>query len=737
MYVKLAWKNAKKSIKDYLIYIITLTACVAMFYAFLSITSKYYRPDIGAEFDIQILGSGMKLVVLAITTLLIFLVQYVNRFMLRKRQKEFAVESIIGMEQSTVAWFFFAETLIMGAVSVLIGIVLGVLFSQLITAMLLQIFHKPFQFSFMLFPDTVLLTVLFFFVCFCVAGFFQIRTIRKSRIIDMLGANRKNEEAGATHSWFNKVMFCNIILQFAAGIYGIRTLTYYLSDAFSSVVQAWSVICIVIPFIMAGCHVIGRVSRKKHTQMRHLLVTVLIGVVEIAVVGMLPLLKIQYALPMDKGAFNLYLVFLIWCLIFLVSTFFVVFSNGLLKLKNDSIKVKYRGENLFFFGQILSKLKSNTLSMTLICLTLTLSVSLFLLAPVLVGWAQGFLEKRTVYDIQVSSDYTGITDLNELPDEDYSFLNGFIEEHEIQIQDECVFPTYFLRKSDFYEQNSDTPHPVTAIALSDYNHLMRMLGYGQIDLSDREYATQWLSVTPKTTIQTYMQGNSVIETDVGALRLAEMPPQSEEIGENIYNFQNVICIVPDSVAANLTRANSYRYAVTDAPIPYATAKELEDFFYDNLSDEEHETYSIGTSTVEISDTSAAIFVMQTGLTYSAIILFVICFTILALQQLSDSDQYQYRFRVLRNIGVEERNIKHLIIRQLGTWFGVPVGLALLLSAIFLLFVFQSFSTQIAIYIGTGKLLQQIIVVLSVLGTLLCSYFVGTWILFCKSASGAD
>lgn len=48
MYFRLAFKNVKRSIKDYLIYIMTLTACISLFYAFLSITSCYYKPDIGA-----------------------------------------------------------------------------------------------------------------------------------------------------------------------------------------------------------------------------------------------------------------------------------------------------------------------------------------------------------------------------------------------------------------------------------------------------------------------------------------------------------------------------------------------------------------------------------------------------------------------------------------------------------------------------------------------------------------
>lgn len=122
--------------------------------------------------------------------------QYVNHFMIQRRKREFAIQSIIGMEQSTIARLFFVESLIMGIFSLIVGIGLGGVFSQFITAMLLQMYHKPFEFSFMLFPDTIILTILFFCICFATVGLSQVRTIRKTKIIDMLNADRKNDILG-------------------------------------------------------------------------------------------------------------------------------------------------------------------------------------------------------------------------------------------------------------------------------------------------------------------------------------------------------------------------------------------------------------------------------------------------------------------------------------------------------------------------------------------------------------
>lgn len=430
MYFRLAFKNVKRSIKDYLIYIMTLTACISLFYAFLSITSRYYKPDIGAEFNLEVLGDGMLLVILLITMLLVFLVQYVNRFMIRNQQKEFAVQSIMGMEQSMIAGLFFIETLVMGLFSLVLGIALGVIFSQFITAMLLQIFQKPFAFSFMLFPDTVFLT----------------------------------------------------------------------------------------------------------------------------------------------------------------------------------------------------------------------------------------------------------------------------------------------------------------ISLSDYNRLMKMCGYEKISLAENEFSTQWLSITPKSMMETFQTKHTRIVTDNGELTLSASEPKTEELGEVIYSGQNVVLILPDSQCDKLTVANSYRYIMTENPLSYADAEQLTDYFHEHVPMDGQEVYSVTTKTMERNDTSALIFIVQTGLIYSAIILFVICFTILSLQQLSDSGKYRYRFQVLRNMGVEENHIRRLVVKQLGIWFGVPVMVALLISSAFILFLFIGFSLQIKTYIGAWKLLQQVGTILLILFALLLCYFTSTWILFRKSIS---
>ncbi len=237
MYAKLVFRNAKRSVKDYLVYIVTMTICVTLFYSFLSISSSYYNPDIGSAYDFTLLSDGMKMAVCMITLLLLFLIRFVNHYMLRRKQKEFAVQSIMGMEQRTIGRLFFAETLIMGIISILTGIFLGVFCSQFITAMLLTTYGKSYQLSWTLFPDTVLLTVSFFMLSFLIVGLRNTRTIQKTKIIDMLSADRENEPELEKNRWIFVAAILFELFTVWAFITGITKVLFYYDSRFALPVQ--------------------------------------------------------------------------------------------------------------------------------------------------------------------------------------------------------------------------------------------------------------------------------------------------------------------------------------------------------------------------------------------------------------------------------------------------------------------------------------------------------------------
>lgn len=138
------------------------------------------------------------------------------------------------------------------------------------------------------------------------------------------------------------------------------------------------------------------------------------------------------------------------------------------------------------------------------------------------------------------------------------------------------------------------------------------------------------------------------------------------------------------------------------------------------------------STLQINEAKGMNFILKTAMIYGAVVLMVICLTILSLQQLLDAGQYRYRFAVLRKLGVEEQDIKGLVMKQLGVWFGLPVVVSIIVSAIVVAYFLQSVSVEISAYIGIGALITQLSITISILILLLVCYFLSTWILFRRS-----
>lgn len=408
MYAKLVFRNAKRSVKDYLVYIVTMTICVTLFYSFLSISSSYYNPDIGSAYDFTLLSDGMKMAVCMITLLLLFLIRFVNHYMLRRKQKEFAVQSIMGMEQRTIGRLFFAETLIMGIISILTGIFLGVFCSQFITAMLLTTYGKSYQLSWTLFPDTVLLTVSFFMLSFLIVGLRNTRTIQKTKIIDMLSADRENEPELEKNRWIFVAAILFELFTVWAFIMGITKVLFYYDSRFALPVQLMYFGNILFPAVTLVWSVLW-VFRKKKWGFQKLLCGLLsCSVLNSLTAASVPALTNRYYLPLGNGMLRQYLLFVLMNLLFFICAFIYLASYSIVTWKDKSPEHRYKEENLFFFGQILSKLKTTSKTMTLICTTLVLAIFLFIAAPILTGWASGYLDIRSMYDVQIFTKYNNV-----------------------------------------------------------------------------------------------------------------------------------------------------------------------------------------------------------------------------------------------------------------------------------------------------------------------------------------
>lgn len=739
MYAKLIYKNARRSANDYLIYIVTMTICVALFYSFLSITSRYYRPDIGSEYDFTMLNNSMKTAICLITLCLLFLIRFVNHYMLRRRQKEFAVQSILGMEPDAIAGLFFAETFLMGMLSIVCGMLLGALCSQFITAMLLTSYGKPYRFSWTLFPDTALLTLCFFVFCFLAAGIWNIRTIRKTKIIDMLSAERKNDPKPEKSRWVRVVMILYEIAVVCFLASGIDKIIFYYDSRFALPVKLlfWGNICVPAATLLRSAWQLIR--KRKAGNLSLLPVLFRYSVPNAFMAACVPFFTRSYYLSWGSGTVRTYITFLLIDLLFFLCALICLAGNAIAAWKERSPEHRYHGENLFFFGQILSKLNATGKTMTLISITLTLAIFLFVAAPVLVNWASGYLSIRSMYDVQIFSRYNNVYEEEHLPDGDYGVVTDFLNEHEIEIAYDCAFPLYLPEKTDF-DNRIKYEFPVAAISLSDYNQLREMLGYEAVSLREHEFTTQWKSIATKEERDSFLAAHGSIVTDAGELTLAGSSFYEEAIGQTAYNlYTNVVYIFPDSVCEKLLPVMQNRYLITAETISYADALELDRQFTAEYPERTDTGVSFGIRlrTLQVNSSKAETFVVQASMLYGAIVLMVICLTILSLQQLLDAGQYRYRFQVLRKLGVEEPRITTLIVKQAGVWFGLPVTAAAATAAVVTVCFLQTISAEISAYIGLRTLLVQAGGAVGILAVLLICYFISTWILFQRSVADAD
>lgn len=738
MYAKLILRNARRSLQDYLVYILTMTICVTLFYSFLSISSSYYEPDIGAEYDFTMLSDGMKLAICAVTLLLLFLIRFVNHYMLRRKQREFAIQSVMGMEQRTIGRLFFAETFLMGLVSIAAGIFLGVFCSQFITALLLTSYGKQYEITWTLFPDTVALTAAFFMLSFLVVGLSNTRAIRKMKIIDMLAADRENGPELRKSRWIWVLTVLFEVFSVWMCVTGVQKVIFYWDSRFALPVQLMFWGNILLPVLSLLWPVLWVLRRRRGGPSTLLLGLLLCALLNTIAAASVPALNSRYLLALGGGAVNQYLLFVLVDLIFMICALLYLASSVLIAWKEGAPEHRYKGENLFFFGQITSKLSTTSKTMSLTCVTLVLAIFLFIAAPVLVGWAYGYLDTRSMYDVQIFSRYNDVYEEESLPQDSYDEVTAYLAEHRIPVSRDCTFSLYLPERADFHSRVK-YEFPVVAIALSDYNTIREMLGYEPISLADDEFATQWKAIATEEDRDIFLREHPQVQTDAGTLTLSAQPYYEESIGETAYNsYTDVLYIFPDRVCEQLLPVMRNRYITTKEAISYDDARELEQVFTDQHPElaDTGVSYSIRLSTLQINSTKAGNFVLQAAMLYGAVVLMVICLTVLSLQQLLDAGQYRYRFSVLRKLGVEEGRIGRLVLRQLGVWFGLPVAVAAFVSTVVISYFLQIVSAEVAAYIGLSALMAQVAVTVGILVLLMACYFLSTWLLFRKAIGTA-
>lgn len=222
MLCKLAWGNVRRAGRDYLVYLLTLTLGVTVFYAFNTISMQVDIAGIDEEGLAQVMGSMLGDLTYFLAGVMAFLMVYANNFIMKRRKKEFGLYQVLGMGRGRVATIMALETVIVSVVAFVAGIVLGVGLSQLMTFFTASLFKTQIaNFHFFFSVHAFNLTLACMLVMFVLTLLLNLRAVRRTKLIELMGAERRNESIKTRNPWI-------AIAIFAAGVVLVGVAYYRL-----------------------------------------------------------------------------------------------------------------------------------------------------------------------------------------------------------------------------------------------------------------------------------------------------------------------------------------------------------------------------------------------------------------------------------------------------------------------------------------------------------------------------
>ena len=196
MLCKLSLKNIKKSIKDYTIYFFTLILGISIFYVFNALDTQTAMMEVSSSTRelIKLMMTMMSAVSVFVSFILGFLIIYASRFLMKRRNKEFGIYLTLGMSKRKISMILFFETLIIGILSLVVGLGLGTLLSQLMSVIVVNMFEANLtKYTFVFSSSACIRTIAYFSVMYLFVMIFNTISVSKCKLIDLLHGNKKAE----------------------------------------------------------------------------------------------------------------------------------------------------------------------------------------------------------------------------------------------------------------------------------------------------------------------------------------------------------------------------------------------------------------------------------------------------------------------------------------------------------------------------------------------------------------
>jgi len=245
MLCKLSLKNIKKSFKDYAIYFFTLILGVAIFYVFNAIDSQTVMMDVtkSTKEIIKLMTNMLSGVSVFVSFILGFLIIYASRFLIKRRKKEFGIYLTLGMSKRKISIILFFETLFIGLISLIVGLLLGTILSQFMSLLVANMFEADLtNFTFIFSKTSCIKTLIYFGIMYVLVMIFNTINISRCKLIALLHGNKHSEKIKLKNP-----ILCTIIFIISAIVLGYA---YYLVTAgFDNITSAQQ---ILYPMIMGA-----------------------------------------------------------------------------------------------------------------------------------------------------------------------------------------------------------------------------------------------------------------------------------------------------------------------------------------------------------------------------------------------------------------------------------------------------------------------------------------------------
>lgn len=226
MFFKIAVNNIRKSYKDYLIYFLTISFGICLFYIFNSMESQNAMLVLTKiqHRTIEMLSKILGIISIFMSVILAFLIVYANQFLIKRRKKELGIYMTLGMSRFKISTILVFETILIGVISLIVGIILGVVLSHFFSIITAKMFYaKLDEFKFIFSIKAFIKSILNFGLIFTIVIIFNLITIKKVKLIDLLYANKKNEKLKIRNPILSVIIFILSLVSIGISYYLIIT----------------------------------------------------------------------------------------------------------------------------------------------------------------------------------------------------------------------------------------------------------------------------------------------------------------------------------------------------------------------------------------------------------------------------------------------------------------------------------------------------------------------------------